>query len=117
MADFSIHKVYQAVTVAKLTYMQQASGGVLLPAVDRQRLEAVIPLGGADLRFNSPRQTPAEAASQMCSSDLLAIAELVDCADDCSTKFWTTRTTFCTIQCQMKQCLLMHLDADLTVEN
>ena len=29
----------------------------------------------------------------------------------------TTRTTFCTIQCQMKQCLLMHSDADLTIEN
>ena len=47
--------------------MQQAPGGVLHNAVDRQRLEAVLRRG---------------KRSGLCSRGLPAIAELVDCADD-----------------------------------
>jgi len=78
--------------------MQQVPGGVL--HVDRQCLEAVLRRG---------------KRSGLCSSDLPAIAELVNCADD--VLFNKVLDTFCTIRCQMKQSLLMHLDADLTIEN
>jgi len=66
MADSSIHMVYQAVTVAKLTYAASAWWG-FTSAVDRQHLEAVLRRG---------------KRSGLCSRDQLAIAELVDCADD-----------------------------------
>jgi len=62
----SLHMVYQAVTVAKLTYAASAWWG-FTSAVDRQRLEAVLWRG---------------KRSGLCLRDQPAIAKLVDCADD-----------------------------------
>jgi len=66
MADSSLHVVYRAVVVAKLTYAASAWWG-FASAADRQRIEAVLRRG---------------KRSGLCSGDVPTIAELVDRADD-----------------------------------
>jgi len=66
MNNASLHIIYRAVVVAKLTYAASAWWG-FSTASDRQRLEAVI------------RRAK---RSCLCSSDLPSLAELIDSADD-----------------------------------
>ena len=66
MADSSLHMVYRAVVVAKLTYAASAWWG-FASAADRQRMEAVLRRG---------------KRSGLCSGNFPTIAELVDRADD-----------------------------------
>ena len=66
MTNASLHIIYRAVVVAKLTYAASA-WWVFTTAADRQRLEAVI---------RRAKRT------YLCSSDLPSLAELVDSSDD-----------------------------------
>ena len=66
MTDLSLHMVYRAVVVAKLTYAASAWWG-FASAADRQRIEDVLRRG---------------KRSGLCSGDVPTIAELVDRADD-----------------------------------
>jgi len=66
METESIHTVYQAVVIPKLTYASIAWWG-FTTATDRQRLEAVIRLG---------------IPSGLSSSNQLPLAEIVEDADD-----------------------------------
>jgi len=66
MQTESIHTIYQAVVIAKLTYASSAWWG-FTTATDRQRLEAVIRRG---------------IRSGLSSSNQLDLAEIVEDADD-----------------------------------
>jgi len=66
MTHASLHIIYRAVVVAKLTYTATAWWG-FTTAADRQRLEAVI---------RCAKRT------DLCSSHLQSSAELIDSADD-----------------------------------
>ena len=66
MQTESIHTIYRAVVIAKLTYASSAWWG-FTSATDRQRLEAVIRRG---------------IRSGLSSSNQLSLAELVEDADD-----------------------------------
>jgi len=95
MADPSLHMVYRAVIVAKLTYVASAWWSYAC-ASDRSRLEAVLRRG---------------KRSGLCSGDATTIAELVSRASrkrmmNCSRQYCVTHTTYCTISCRKKQLLL-----------